>query len=179
MRKLKLEELGRESVEAFKAKEKVPIVLVMDNVRSALNVGSAFRTADGFALEKIYLLGISAKPPHREIQKTAIGATESVEWVYYEEMEPLLEDLEDDAFEIIPVEQAENSTQLQEFTPQKGAKYALIFGNEVNGVSQKFMDKASTCLEVPQFGTKHSFNVSVCIGIVLWDFWSKLSLKIN
>ena len=143
MRKLKLEELGRESVEAFKAKKKVPIVLVLDNVRSALNVGSAFRTADGFALEKIYLLGISAKPPHREIQKTAIGATESVEWEYFEEIEPLLKELRKNEYEILPIEQAQNSTQLHEFAPKKDVKYALIFGNEVKGVSQTFMDAAS------------------------------------
>ncbi len=175
MRKLSLSELNRDNIEAFKRKKKLPVVLVLDNIRSALNVGSAFRTADGIAIEKIYILGISAKPPHREIQKTAIGATESVEWEYFEDGKTLIDHLKEEKFNIIPIEQADNSTYLNEFKPIKTEKYALIFGNEVKGVSDVFMEESKQCIEVPQFGTKHSFNVSVCVGIVLWDFWSKLA----
>ena len=177
MKKLSLEELQRDDLDTYKAKAKIPIVLVMDNVRSALNVGSAFRTGDGFAIEKIYLLGITASPPHREIQKSAIGATASVEWEYFKETSVLIEHLKKNAYTLIPVEQTDESTQLQDFKPLKSGKYALIFGNEVKGVDDEFIKEANICLELPQFGTKHSFNVSVCIGMVLWDFWSKMTSK--
>jgi len=162
MRKLKLQELNRLTVEDFKTTEKTPIVLVLDNIRSGLNVGSAFRTADGFALEKIYLCGITAKPPHREILKTAIGATDSIQ------------QLQTKGYHVVAVEQAENSTLLPNFQLPKNKKIALVFGNEVRGVSQAAMDKIDECLEVPQFGTKHSFNISVCVGIVVWEIFRKL-----
>jgi len=174
MRKLSLKELGRISVEEFKTIEKLPIAIVIDNIRSALNVGSAFRTADAFAIEKIYLLGISAQPPHREILKTAIGATDSVDWEYHKDEKSLKQALEIDKFKLIAIEQAENSTLLSDFIPEKAARYALIFGNEVSGVSQSLMDEVDVCLEIPQFGTKHSLNISVSLGIVVWDLYSKL-----
>lgn len=175
MRKLSLKELGRVNIEEYKKLEKIPIAIVIDNIRSALNVGSAFRTADAFAIEKLYLLGISAQPPHREILKTAIGATDSVEWEYHKEEESLLKALNKDKFKIIAIEQAENSTSLLDFKPVKKERYALVFGNEVTGVSQHIMDRADDCIEIPQFGTKHSLNISVCVGVVVWDFFTKLS----
>jgi len=173
MRKLKLQELNRLSPEAFKASDKTPIVVVLDNIRSGLNVGSAFRSADGFAIEKIYLCGITAQPPHREILKTAIGATESMEWEYVAETKTLVEQLKRDGYYIAAVEQAEDSTSLQDFELPMDAKVALIFGNEVKGVDVEVMELINECIEVPQFGTKHSFNISVCIGIVLWEIFRK------
>jgi len=174
MRKLSLKELNRLEVAEFKEKKKFPLIIVLDNVRSALNVGSAFRTSDAFALEEIVLVGISAQPPHREISKTAIGATESVAWVYKETVEQTIAYLNDKDYKIVPIEQAENSTSLQDFKIEKEFKIALIFGNEVKGVSQGFMDHAEECIEIPQFGTKHSLNISVTIGIVSWVFVEKL-----
>ena len=173
MRKLKLQELNRLSPEAFKASDKTPIVLILDNVRSGLNVGSAFRTADGFAIEKVYLCGITAQPPHREILKTAIGATASMEWEYAAETTRIVEQLKQEGYYIVAVEQAEDSTSLQDFALPMGAKVALIFGNEVKGVGVEVMELINECIEVPQFGTKHSFNISVCIGIVLWEVFRK------
>ena len=173
MRKLKLQELNRLTVEAFKESEKAPIVLVLDNVRSGLNVGSAFRTADGFALEKIYLCGITAQPPHREILKTAIGATSSMEWEYMPTTYEAVEQLKKEGYYIAAIEQAEDSTSLQDFQLPMDAKVALIFGNEVKGVSEEVMNVINECVEVPQYGTKHSFNISVCIGIVLWEVFRK------
>jgi len=177
MRKLSLKELGRISVEEFKKIEKLPIAIVIDNIRSALNVGSAFRTADAFAVEKIYLLGISAQPPHREILKTAIGATDSVDWEYHKDDISLKKALERDKFKLIAIEQAEKSTLLSDFMPKKAERYALVFGNEVSGVSQSLMDIADDCLEIPQFGTKHSLNISVSVGIVIWDLFNKLGSR--
>ncbi len=174
MRKLKLEELNRLSVKAFKQREKTPVVLILDNVRSGLNVGAAFRTADGFALEKIYLCGITAKPPHREILKTAIGATESMDWEYAPTTEVVVATLRKGNYYIVAVEQAAQSTALQHFQPPKDRKIALIFGNEVRGVGEGVMNVVEECLEVPQYGTKHSFNISVCIGIVVWEIFRKL-----
>ncbi len=177
MRKLKLDELNRPSVAEFKEQQKLPVVVVLDNVRSMHNIGSIFRTSDAFAIEQICLCGISAQPPHREIEKTALGATQSVDWKYYNDVEQAVTQLQNDGYKVIAIEQAENSTMLNEFTPLSGERYALVFGNEVNGVSDEAMAKADGCIEIPQFGTKHSFNIVVSAGIVLWDFFAKLNLK--
>lgn len=177
MRKLSLKELNRVSVEDFQKQEKTPIVLVLDNVRSALNVGSAFRTSDAFALEKIYLCGITATPPHREILKTAIGATESMEWAYAKETGAILQQLKSEGYQLWAVEQAANRTWLQEFEMPQGQKIALIFGNEVSGVSDEVMQVVDGALEVPQFGTKHSLNISVCIGVVVWELFRQWKYK--
>ena len=176
MRKLKLDELNRPDIEAFKAQDKLPVVVVLDNVRSMHNVGSIFRTADGFALEKVILCGITAQPPHREIEKTALGATQSVDWVHYSDTILAVEDLKINGYEIVAIEQAENSTMLNTFIPDQNKKYALIFGNEVDGVSDEVMSKIDECIEIPQFGTKHSFNIVISAGIVFWDFFAKLRL---
>lgn len=176
MRKLKTEELGRVGIEEFKKQEKLPLVVILDSVRSMHNIGSIFRTSDGFAIEKIYLCGITAQPPHREIEKTALGATQSIEWIYFEEVCDAINTLKSDGYRIIAIEQAENSTLLNNYVPQISNKYALIFGNEVNGVSDEAMQLIDTCIEIPQFGTKHSFNIVVSAGIVLWDFFAKLKL---
>jgi 23S rRNA (guanosine2251-2'-O)-methyltransferase len=174
MRKLKLDELNRASVAEFKAGEKLPVVVVLDNVRSMHNIGSIFRTADGFAVEKICLCGITAQPPHREIEKTALGATQSISWAYYAEPLEAIKQLREEGYRIIAVEQAERSIMLQNFNITEGEKYALIFGNEVNGVSDEVMNAIDACIEIPQFGTKHSFNIVVSAGIVLWDLFSKM-----
>ncbi|MEM9672623.1 MAG: RNA methyltransferase [Bacteroidota bacterium] len=174
MRKLKNEELGRLSVDDYKAAKKRPIVVILDNVRSMHNVGSAFRTADAFLIEKIYLCGITAQPPHRDINKTALGATESVSWTYREKTSEAVEELSEAGYKIICVEQVDESVPLQDFMPYHDGKYCIIFGNEVFGVEDEIVAEADTCLEIPQFGTKHSLNVSVSIGIVMWDFFKKL-----
>ncbi len=171
MRKLKLKELGRISVEEYKNREKTPIVLVLDNIRSAMNIGSFFRTADAFAIEKIYICGISATPPHKEINKTAIGATESVDWEYYKTTRQCLMDLKDKGYIINGIEQTDQSVMLNEFVPDKDKKYALVFGNEVSGISDDVLDLLDLSLEIPQFGTKHSFNVAVSGGIILWHYF--------
>ncbi|HWZ35489.1 MAG TPA: RNA methyltransferase [Mucilaginibacter sp.] len=176
MRKLKLDELNRATVSEFKEQEKLPVTVVLDSVRSMHNIGSIFRTSDGFAVEQIVLCGITAQPPHREIEKTALGATASVNWTHYEDVVEAVKKLRTDGYQIIAIEQAQDSVMLNEFTPDKNAKYALIFGNEVNGVSDEVMQIIDTCIEIPQFGTKHSFNIVVSAGIVLWDFFAKLSL---
>jgi tRNA G18 (ribose-2'-O)-methylase SpoU len=177
MRKLKLDELNRVSVDEFKEQEKLPVAVVLDNVRSMHNVGSIFRTSDGFAVEQVILCGITGQPPHREIEKTALGATQSIDWKYFPDTLQAIQKLRDNGYQIIAVEQAENSLMLHQFEPQAGKKYALIFGNEVNGVSDKVMKQIDTCIEIPQFGTKHSFNIVVSAGIVLWDIFAKLNLK--
>lgn len=176
MRKLKLDELNRASVSEFKMQEKLPVAVVLDNVRSMHNIGSIFRTSDGFAVEQVVLCGITAQPPHREIEKTALGATQSINWTYHVDVVAAVQQLRADGYKIIAIEQAENSVMLNEFTPDKNSKYALIFGNEVNGVSDEVMQIIDTCIEIPQFGTKHSFNIVVSAGIVLWDFFAKLNL---
>ena len=176
MRKLKLDELNRPDIEAFKVQEKLPVVVILDNVRSMHNVGSIFRTADGFALEKVVLCGITAQPPHREIEKTALGATQSVEWVHYADTLTAVDAFRADGYVIVAIEQAENSTMLNTFNPDPSRKYALIFGNEVDGVSDEVMSKIDECIEIPQFGTKHSFNIVISAGIVFWDFFAKLRL---
>lgn len=174
MRKLKNDELDRMSVEEFKSSEKLPLVLVLDNVRSMNNVGSAFRTADAFAIEKVYLCGITAQPPHREINKTALGATESVEWEHAADTAVLCKKLQSEGFEVLAVEQAEGSISLEAFRVSPEKKYALVFGNEVFGVEDAVVEVADACLEIPQFGTKHSLNISVSIGVVLWDLTTKI-----
>ena len=174
-RKLSMDELNRDSVEAFKEKTKTPLVLVLDNVRSLNNVGSAFRTGDAFAVEKIYLCGITGTPPNKEITKTALGATESVNWDHAENTAELLQRLKAEGFKILAVEQVTNSVSLKVFQPEKDQKYALVFGNEVFGVEEAALALADTVLEIPQFGTKHSLNISVALGIVVWDLVSKIS----
>jgi len=176
MQKLKLDELNRVGVEEFKTQDKLPVVVILDNVRSMHNVGSAFRTGDGFAIEKMILCGITATPPHREIEKTALGATQSVDWVHYENTMDAINELRANGYEIIAIEQAAGSIMLNTFKPDTTKKYALIFGNEVNGVSDEVMAVIDKCIEIPQFGTKHSFNIVISAGIVLWDFYAKLRL---
>ena len=175
MRKLLNSELDRKSVDQFRVSQKSPLVIVLDNVRSQSNIGSVFRTADAFLVESICLCGITAQPPHREIQKTALGATESVEWKYYSSTIDAVDDLRKQGYIIIAIEQAEGSVELQDVTVEKGKKYALIFGHEINGVGQEIVDMCDLCVEIPQFGTKHSFNIAVSAGIVLWDVCQKMS----
>lgn len=174
MKKLKTDELNRLSVEEFKNTKKNSIVVVFDNVRSLNNVGSAFRTADAFAVEKLYLCGITGTPPNREINKTAIGAQDSVEWAYFKETTEALQELKANGFKIIALEQTTESRLLQDFKPLENEKYAFVFGNEVFGVDEKALELIDDCIEVPQFGTKHSLNVSVTVGVVLWDYVSKM-----
>ncbi len=174
MRKLKLDELGRISVEEFKQSEKLPLIMILDNIRSLNNIGSLFRTADAFRIEKIYLTGFTATPPHKDIHKTALGATESVEWEYVERIEDLLAFLKKNNIRIAAVEQTDESVMLQNFFPDAGEKWAFIFGNEVKGVSDEALPLVDVALEIPQFGTKHSFNVAVSAGIVLWDITAKI-----
>ena len=174
MEKLKLDQLGRMSLDAFKQSSKLPVCIVLDNIRSLHNVGSAFRTSDAFRLERIYLTGITGIPPHREIEKTALGATASVDWEYAEKTGDLLKRLKDNQYTIIVIEQTSHSESLDKFTPEAGKKYCLVFGNEVHGVSEEALAVADKALEIPQHGTKHSLNISVCLGIVTWEFFKKL-----
>jgi tRNA G18 (ribose-2'-O)-methylase SpoU len=175
MRKLGLEELNRKSVEEFRLAEKLPVVVVLDNIRSQHNVGSVFRSSDAFLVEKIYLCGITACPPNREIQKSALGSTESVAWEYAEDSVGLVRALKESGYVVVAVEQADGSTPLASFIPEKTSRYALVLGNEVHGVSDEIVDIASYCIEIPQAGTKHSLNVSVASGIVLYDVFSKMN----
>ena len=177
MRKLKLQELNRVDNETFKKQPKTPLVLVLDNIRSGLNVGSAFRTSDGFGLEKIYLCGITATPPHKEILKTAIGASESVAWEHAETTLETILQLKKEGFLIVAIEQVDQRTWLQDFKIDFGKKYALVFGNEVDGVSEEILPHLDACIEIPQMGTKHSLNISVCVGIVIWDFFKKIKYE--
>ncbi|MFO7868942.1 MAG: RNA methyltransferase [Bacteroidales bacterium] len=172
-KKLSLHELGRISVDDFKLAAKIPVAIILDNVRSGQNVGSAFRTSDGFAVEKMYLCGITCKPPHKEIQKTALGAHEAVDWEYSDSTEAVIEQLQKDGYIICSVEQTRNSTFLHNLTIDTEKKYALVFGNEVSGVQQSVIDMSDKCIEIPQFGTKHSFNISVSCGMVLWSVAQK------
>lgn len=176
MQKLKLDDLQRVSVSEFKEQEKLPVVVVLDNVRSMHNVGSVFRTGDGFSIDRLYLCGITAQPPHREIEKTALGATQSVDWVHFPDTLSAISSLKNEGYKIIAIEQASGSVMLNKYEPQTQEKYALIFGNEVNGVSDEVMKVIDECIEIPQFGTKHSFNIVISAGIVLWDFFAKLRL---
>lgn len=173
MKKLKLEELNRVTVDQFKEAEKNPICILLDNVRSLHNVGSAFRTADAFSIEKIYLTGITGVPPHREIQKTALGATESVSWEYIENPASAVQQLKDKGYQIVIVEQTDESIALQKFHPERHEKLCLVFGNEVNGVSDEVIALADVAVEIPQSGTKHSLNIAVCLGIIIWEVTKK------
>ena len=174
MRKLKNEELNRLDVDAFKQATKAPLIIVLDNVRSLNNIGSVFRTADAFLVKKIYLCGITATPPHKDIRKTALGATESVDWEYRESTVELIEELKSQQYTAIAIEQAEKAKMLNKVRVDNSKKYILIFGNEVKGVAQKVVDRCDEVVEIPQYGTKHSLNISVSVGVVVWDFWSKL-----
>lgn len=173
-KKLKLEELGRIDVETFKTTEKIPVTVVLDNVRSMHNVGAVFRTADAFLIEKIILCGITPKPPHREIHKAALGATESVDWQYYDSVLEAVLDLKTLKYEVLGIEQTSDSQNIIDFKINKEKKYAMVFGNEVEGVSDEILKHCDGFLEVPQLGTKHSLNVSVCAGIVMWEFFKNL-----
>ncbi len=175
MRKLKNEELDRLDVDGFKQAKKTPLVIVLDNIRSLNNIGSVFRTADAFLIEKIYLCGITATPPHKDIRKTALGATESMEWEYRKSTLQLVEKLKSDGYTVLAIEQAKNAQMLHEFNIESSRKYVLIFGNEVKGVDQKVVNDCHGVLEIPQFGTKHSLNISVSVGLVVWDFWCKFN----
>jgi tRNA G18 (ribose-2'-O)-methylase SpoU len=175
MKKLKLEELGRISVDEFKESKKLPVCILLDNVRSLHNVGSTFRTADAFRMEKIILTGITGTPPHREIQKTALGSTESVSWEYAENAALAVQNLKGEGYKIVAIEQTNESKLLQEFDPMPSTKYCLVFGNEVDGVSDEVIALCDLALEIPQGGTKHSLNISVCVGIVAWEVFRKLS----
>jgi len=168
MRKLSMDDLNRKTAEEFKKASKLSLVLVLDNVRSMNNIGSVFRTADAFLLEGIYLCGVTAQPPHREIQKTALGATETVNWKHFETTIDAVNSLKAEGYKVYAVEQADQSIMLDKFTPAEG-KIALVFGNEVNGVDQAVIDICDACVEIPQFGTKHSLNISVSVGIVVWE----------
>ena len=174
MRKLRNNELGRISVSTFKKTTKTPIIVVLDNIRSLNNVGSVFRTSDAFLIEKIYLCGITATPPHREIHKTALGATESVDWEYKEDTLALVNELKAQGVLVAAIEQVENSVMLDEFSLDATKKIAIVLGNEVKGVQQEVVSAADYCVEIPQKGTKHSLNISVSCGVVLWDLFQKI-----
>jgi len=173
MRKLKNSELERLNVEDFKKTAKIPLIVILDNIRSLNNIGSVFRTSDAFLIEKIYLCGITAQPPHKDIHKTALGATESVVWEYVEDTLTLVEKLKVEKIKVLSIEQAENSTMLQDFIVDPNKKYAIVMGNEVKGVQQEVVSASDYCIEIPQFGTKHSLNISVSCGVVLWDLFKK------
>ena len=179
MRKLENSELDRKSVEAFKESEKTPIILVLDDIRSLHNIGSVFRTADAFLIEKIYLCGITAAPPNKEIHKTALGATETVAWEHHENVLEVIETLKKENVMTLAIEQVESAIFLQDFQVEKSKKYALVFGNEVYGVSQEAVAFCDGCIEIPQLGTKHSLNISVSAGIVVWDLFSKIKNIVN
>ena len=173
MRKLRNNELGRISVSTFKKTTKTPIIVVLDNIRSLNNVGAVFRTSDAFLIEKIYLCGITATPPHREIHKTALGATESVDWEYKENTLAIVNELKEQGVLVAAIEQVENSVMLDEFSLDATKKIAIVLGNEVKGVQQEVVSTADYCVEIPQKGTKHSLNISVSCGVVLWDLYQK------
>jgi len=175
MRKLLNSELERKTINQYHESEKSPFIIVLDNVRSQSNVGSIFRTADAFLTKAIYLCGITAVPPHREIQKTALGATESVAWRYFSKTTDAITELKESGYIILGIEQAEGSVELQNMNIVAGEKYALVFGNEVNGVDQEIINLCDHCVEIPQFGTKHSFNIAISAGIVLWEFCKNLT----
>lgn len=175
MRKLLNEELNRLEVEAFKTATKIPVVIVLDNVRSMNNTGSVFRTSDAFRVASVCLCGITAVPPHKEIHKTALGATESVDWKYFAHTRDALVWLKQEGYVICSIEQAEQSIMLEAFPVNAEKKYALVFGHEIRGVDQEIVDISDFCIEIPQYGTKHSLNVSVSAGIVIWEFFRKLS----
>ncbi|MDO5972174.1 RNA methyltransferase [Flavivirga aquimarina] len=179
MRKLKNSELDRLSIDAFKQAKKTPIIIILDNIRSLNNIGSVFRTSDAFLIEKIYLCGITATPPHKDIHKTALGSTDTVDWEYIENTMDLVEKLKTENIKICSIEQAENATMLNNFKIEPNTKYALVFGNEVKGVSQEVVSTSDTVIEIPQFGTKHSLNISVSCGVVVWDLYTKLLVNLG
>ncbi len=174
MRKLENSELDRKSIEDFKHSEKTPLIIVLDDIRSLHNIGSVFRTADAFLIEKIYLCGITATPPNKEIHKTALGATETVTWEHCKDVLEVIQNLKDKKVTVLAIEQVESAVFLQDFQIEKDAKYALVFGNEVFGVSQEAVALSDGCIEIPQLGTKHSLNISVSAGIVVWDLFKKM-----
>lgn len=178
MKKLETEEILRITTDEFKKAEKTPLVVVLDNVRSLNNVGSIFRTSDAYRVQKIVLCGITATPPHPEIHKSALGAEFSVDWVHYDDTLQAINDLKKEGFTILAVEQATDSTMLDDFCPKQGERYAIIMGNEVNGVMQEAIDMSDKCLELPQYGTKHSLNVAVTAGIVIYNLSSKMMLNV-
>ncbi|WP_410006955.1 TrmH family RNA methyltransferase [Aequorivita nionensis] len=173
-RKLKNSELDRINPEEYKASEKTPLIIILDNIRSLNNIGSVFRTADAFLVKKIYLCGITAKPPHKDIQKTALGATDSVDWEYAEDVMEVVSKLQNEGVFVASIEQAELAVNLNDFSVQKELTYAVIFGNEVKGVQQKVVTASDAVIEIPQFGTKHSLNISVSVGVVVWDLFVKM-----
>ncbi len=173
-RKLKNEELERLEISEFKEAEKSPILIILDNIRSLNNIGSVFRTSDAFLIEKIYLCGITAQPPHNDIRKTALGSTETVDWEYYDDTIDIVKKLKAEGVKICSIEQAENATMLNDFKPQPKTKYAFVFGNEVKGVAQDVVNASDEVIEIPQYGTKHSLNISVSCGVVIWDVFSKI-----
>jgi len=173
-RKLKNSELDRINTEEYKASEKTPLLIILDNIRSLNNIGSVFRTADAFLVKKIYLCGITAKPPHKDIQKTALGAQDSVEWEYAENVLEVVSKLQNEGVFVASIEQAELAVNLNDFSVQKELTYAIVFGNEVKGVQQKVVTASDAVIEIPQFGTKHSLNISVSVGVVVWDLFVKL-----
>ncbi|MDJ0645322.1 MAG: RNA methyltransferase [Flavobacteriaceae bacterium] len=175
MKKLKNSELDRLSTKDFKKARKTPLIVILDNIRSLNNIGSVFRTSDAFLIEKIYLCGITAKPPHKDIHKTALGSTESVAWEYAEDTLQLIKKLQKEGIEIAAIEQADQSVMLNAFYPVKDKKLAVVFGNEIKGVQQQVVSASEYCIEIPQFGTKHSLNISVSCGVVLWDLFTKIS----
>jgi len=177
-RKLKNKELIRKNTEDFKASKKTPLIIILDNIRSLNNIGSVFRTADAFLIQKIYLCGITAKPPHKDIHKTALGATDSVDWEYVENTIDLVEKLKSENVQVLSIEQAEDSVSLDKFKTSEDATYAIIFGNEVKGVQQEVVSASDSVIEIPQFGTKHSLNISVSCGVVVWDLFVKLGSKL-
>ncbi|MEZ5104380.1 MAG: RNA methyltransferase [Draconibacterium sp.] len=175
MRKLRNSELNRLSVDEFKQAKKIPLVVILDNIRSCNNIGSVFRTSDALLIEKIYLCGITATPPNTDIHKTALDAEKSVEWKYFEKTEDAVKELQNSGYKVFAIEQVENSIMLPEFKPAADEKTAIVFGNEVKGVQQKVVNLCNGSIEIPQFGTKHSFNISVSAGIVLWDLFQKIN----
>ena len=172
-RKLKNSELDRKTVEEFKASKKTPLIIVLDNIRSLNNVGSVFRTADAFLIEKIYLCGITATPPHKDIQKTALGATDTVIWEHKKDTLQVVQELKSKDIKVLSIEQAENAIMLNNFIPRPNQKYAIVFGNEVKGVQQQVVSESDAVIEIPQYGSKHSLNISVSSGIVIWDLFNK------
>ena len=175
MRKLANSELDRKNINEFKQAEKTPLIIVLDDIRSLHNIGSVFRTSDAFLIEKIYLCGITATPPNKEIHKTALGATDTVAWEYAPNVLAIIDNLKQNNIEVWAVEQVEHSVMLQDFQVKKDKKYALVFGNEVKGVAQEAIEMCNGVIEIPQLGTKHSLNISVSVGIVVWDLFQKLT----
>ena len=177
MRKLKMSELNRISIEEFKAADKTPLIVILDNVRSLNNIGSVFRSADAFLVKSIYLCGITATPPHKDIHKTALGSTDSVDWKYEGSTLSLVQNLKSKGIKILGIEQTENAIPLQSFKPEPEQLYAIIFGHEVKGIEQEVLNACDATIEIPQFGTKHSLNISVSAGIVFWDLFKKMKLN--